>query len=668
MESKKEMESKNLEQMDETTEEEILEKLREASEEVEVPKGLEPEAMVAKLRTQSRKKKNRRYLYLGEAAAAIVLVVTLGTIGYQYALKPELSSPSKPDNTQVVEKEDDHFVRKEKAGDVYWLASSYQDVYDVIPVVEEDRWSLRNLTELYGVKQETLIVEDATAESTDGTNGTMSGSNDFSTTNLQQQGVDESDVVKTDGKYIYVVDDNSVVIVDVTDAEMEKVGAIFPDMNASDTVEEIYVDGSYLYLIAETVDTSLRSGSDDLDPYYYDTNYVTKLFTYDISDRENPREMGVVSVEGYYYTSRKVENYVYLFTKRGVYDLTADCIEDAIPYVQEKLIAEDSIYIGRRGNEELIAVSVDCKSPDRVKDQIMILTDYAQVYMGNDSIYLYSTDYSGDRWLTQIAKFSYRNGYMDAVEANSVRGEIEDTFAISEKDDNLRVLITDWTNGRVNQLYVFDENMKLTGQINDIAEGESIYAARYIGDMAYFITYRNMDPLFVADLSDPKNPKLLGSLEITGFSDYLHPYGEGRLLGIGYETDLYSNREGGKLVMFDTSDPSNPQILGTEVMTRVDEIPGTYEYKQILADSEKNIIGFLGTDYGDEDPYTYYVYSWDGDSFVKELEYPLTRGGGYGKSSVRGMFIGGTFYIIENSEIHSFDIAENYQEMNHLEY
>lgn len=667
------MEEKNLNPIDETMEEEILEKLRDASEQVEVPENLEPEAVVAKLRAQSQKKSKRRYLYLGEMAAAMVLVVTLGTIGYHYVLKPEIAGTSGSNNTPIGEKQTSDYVRKEKAGDLYWLASNYQDVYDVIPVMEEDRWSLHDVTDLYGGGKNYVIMEDTveSAESATGTmkqNSTSAAENkDFSTTNLQQQGVDESDVVKTDGKYIYVVDDNSVVIIDITDSEMEKVGTIFPDMNASDTVEEIYVDGSYLYLIAETVDTSLRPDSSS-DRYYYDTNYVTKMFTYDISDRENPQEMGVVSVEGCYYTSRKVENYVYLFTTRDVYNLTADCVEEAIPYVQGKLISEDSIYIGKCGGQELVAVSVDCKNPDRVKDQIMILNDYARVYMGNDSIYLYSTDYSSGRWLTQIAKFSYRNGYMDAVEANSVRGEIEDTFAISEKDNVLRVLTTDWTNERVNQLYVFDENMKLTGQINDIAEGESIYAARYIGDMAYFITYRNMDPLFVADLSDPKNPKLLGSLEITGFSDYLHPYAEGKLLGIGYETDLYSNREGGKLVMFDTSDACDPQILGTEVLTRVDEIPGTYEYKQILVDSDKNIIGFMGVEYGEEEPYTYYIYSWDGESFVKELDYPLSEGWNYGESSVRGVYIGETFYIINEDEIYSFDMEENYRELDYLEY
>ena len=88
-----------------------------------------------------------------------------------------------------------------------------------------------------------------------------------------------------------------------------------------------------------------------------------------------------------------------------------------------------------------------------------------------------------------------------------------------------------------NNLYLFDENLNLTGKIEGLAQGKEIYAARYLGNMAYFVTYRNTDPLFAVDLSDDKNPKVLGELKISGFSEYLHFWGEDKLVGIGYETD-----------------------------------------------------------------------------------------------------------------------------------
>ena len=184
----------------------------------------------------------------------------------------------------------------------------------------------------------------------------------------------------------------------------------------------------------------------------------------------------------------------------------------------------------------------------------MILHNHAKIYVGPDSLYLYEWDYVNENSVTQIAKFEIENGTINAVNASSVQGEIYDTFAINEYEHTLRVLTTSYdTNGTPsNNLYLLDKDLLLTGTLHNIAPGEEIYAARYFGNTAYFITYENTDPLFAADLSDPDNPVLLGQLEITGFSEYLHFWGKDKLLGIGYETDPETgNRKGLKLVMFD---------------------------------------------------------------------------------------------------------------------
>ena len=131
-----------------------------------------------------------------------------------------------------------------------------------------------------------------------------------------------------------------------------------------------------------------------------------------------------------------------------------------------------------------------------------------------------------------------------------------------------------------NRLYTFDENLKQAGILDHIAEGEEIYAARYLGDTVYFITYRNTDPLFAVDLSDLSNPKLLGELKITGFSEYLHFWEDDKLLGIGFETDPDTGRTKGlKLVMFDISDPVNLKAVDSLTINNCYHSPALYNYK-----------------------------------------------------------------------------------------
>jgi uncharacterized secreted protein with C-terminal beta-propeller domain len=354
-----------------------------------------------------------------------------------------------------------------------------------------------------------------------------------------------------------------------------------------------------------------------------------------------------------------VGNYVYIFSRKNLYGYTEDTIYNAIPSVQGVKVSADCIYIPEEAASELIITSVDGEEPDRTTDQIVVMNSGASVYMGSRAIYLYNSRYEDDKQYTEIAKFSYDNGCLDGVAATSIVGTVEDTFAISEKKDDLRVLTTDWYSAdRTNMLYILDENLSLCGEIDDIATGESIYAARYLGDMAYFITYRNTDPLYVADLSDPENPALLGNVEISGFSDYLHPYGDGKLLGIGYETDENSATLGVKLVMFDTDDPAEPTILDTEVLEEMDYTLADASYKSVMIDADKNLIGFLTADYDSEINWHYFVYRWEEGRFREVFSENLGNNIGWiwDEIDVRGLYVGNYFYLVTSDEIKSYDM------------
>ena len=240
-------------------------------------------------------------------------------------------------------------------------------------------------------------------------------------------------------------------------------------------------------------------------------------------------------------------------------------------------------------------------------------------------------------------------------------------FAISEADGVLRVLTTEWKPGASeNQLYLLDKNLKELGSLKNIAVGEEIYAARYIGNIAYFITYHNTDPLFAVDISNPKKPKMLGQVEITGYSDYLHPFGDDLLLGIGYETDPdTSERLGVKLVMFDISNPTKLKVKDSVTM-KGDLCNAVSDYKCALVNKNKNLIGFDVINWENNYQMDYKLYSWNGKKFVKKLSQDLD----YEGSQVRGLYAGSRFYIVSPKDggfqILSYDMKKDFKKIDKL--
>ena len=709
---------------------EIWIEIEKATDDIDVPDSLLPERIVEELKQNEKKKERRRMRRITEMAAAVAVVVAVGGIGiYQMnnsakftaenammkdsvdsVMEEEIAESTmdmamSSDAGNGIVEENEAVTKKkkqQKVGDKFHIAKDYDEIYDLIPS-NEDR-----------DKEGLLVYEDAIEDFTTGSDSASGGANkemekeesvadtsadcngnSYSSTNKQEEGVDESDTVKTDGKYVYRVWKNKIYIVDIQNKQMETVSTIQLDTSVSSDVREIYLDGDKLCVISEERVVSMNNedsdssakeetieedegakamASEEVDylidvdeVYYMDKKVSTKLSVYNISDRTKPVLEGSVEQDGNYYTSRKVNDVVYVFTNKNLYRIFHK--EDVIPYVQGKQVEADCIYLpNERASGELIATSVNMNHPEKVVDQMVIMNSYASIYMGQNAIYLYNTDYSSNQEYTDISKFKYdSDGYMMGVNATSVKGTIEDTFAISEKKDNLRVLTTDWSKAdRVNQLYILDNEMKLLGKIEDIANGESIYAARYVGDMAYFITYRNTDPLFVADLSNAAKPKLLGEIKISGFSDYLHSYGNDKMLGIGYETDENSMRLGVKLCMFDVKNPKKPKVLSSYVMKDADSTPADNNYKCVLVDQKKNMIGFMVEDYDAKCPYTYKVFSWKNGEFKEVFSRTFKTKGYLDMNEVRGMYAGSNFYLVKNSAIISYDMKNNYKQVDFL--
>lgn len=710
-------------------EQEILTQLRKAAEEIEIPETLKPEQIEKQLQEQKAKqqqenqhlepKKSKKIIpwrRLGSMVAVLALVVCSGiyitvTRFDKNSGTGQTDSVAMTDTQQTVgEADETGYVDVAALGTMYHPASDYKEVYQTLLKGYQQNWieDLETSAETSEVasgamnsgSDEYYYSDEAKYGSADADlpESSKEGGKDYSTTNLQMEGVDESDIAKIDGSYIYTVEDKYIVITDIRDGKLEEVTRFLPkDCGAADRVMEIYVDGDQLILVVQGYETSLgessKAGSDKENSdkessdeeiavsdasedsafcYKMNGKSTTQIQVYSIVDRRNPEFEGRLIQDGYYNTSRKIGDVVYLFTQ---YHMTSDVVgyvekeyTSVIPKVNGEKVAAGEIYLPESSGESGILVSsLDVNKPDKVLDSKLVISGYAQTYISKDALYLYEEDYDG-AMITNIAKFALDEGRISGVAATAVRGYVRDTFAINASDGYLRVLTTDYsTEDEVNALYILDENLKLTGQLTGIAPGEEIYAARFMGNTGYFVTYRNTDPLFTVDLSDPAKPEIIGELKVTGFSEYLHFWDDTHLLGIGYESDEKTgNIENIKISMFNIENPGEVTEEAKLVLKDVDYSEALYDYKSVIISKDKNLIGLVCEDYsGSGIKQTYQIYSYENGAFKKQAEIPGINGANY--ENVRGMYSGNVFYLWINDNITSYDMTDGFKKIKERE-
>ena len=671
----------------------LLERLKHSADSVETPDSLKPEAVREKL---EGRKQNRRKppLYQMAAAAAVLLIALVAVWQVRYLAKPG-GSGDKAEIIAEQETGDREAAGAQTEAAEMAAAQSQEDSAvpenSAIPHPKSEEELYQALSKISGSQSDRGLATGAIAETTSATEAAASAeaevavdsaagyeageesasakaegseTGDYSETNLQEAGVDEGDVVKTDGAYLYILRKSGQVrIVKADGGSMEAVSSLrVPDDNMK--VEEMYLDKDRLLLVASGSDSSMVK--EDEDVYYVDQKQFSRLYTYDISDRSKPKLAGSTEQEGIYRTSRKTGDYVYLFTEFNPVVLEARETSTLLPKAGGEDMLIDDIFLPEKPTQSsyLVITSVDVKEPGKLLDRKAIVSAAEMFYVSTENIYISLNNYNGSGNTTQILKFHYEDGKISAVGAGEVRGYLNDSFSLNESGGYLRVVSTEWGNSdSVNRLYVLDENLKICGQIDDLAPGETIRSARFLGDAGYFVTFRETDPLFSVDLSDPQNPKILGELKITGFSSYLHFYGENKLLGVGNEVDPKTGEyKGLKLSMFDISDPSDVKESDKYVMKDQYDSPGLYNYKAIMIDPDKNIVGF-------ECEGIYMVFSFQKDKgFVNEFLYTYTEEFEYYYDNVRGMFIGDTLYLASNNGVKAFDMANGYGQIGELSF
>lgn len=489
-----------------------------------------------------------------------------------------------------------------------------------------------------GIKGKSFILDESTtqndtaaadagvmasaAKTPKAANEKSSDQGDYSSTNVQVQGVDEGDIVKTDGDYIYQVNKQRVVIAKANPPENMKILSTIDYTDKNLIPQEIYLHGQRMIIIGSSkayIPIYKIENGVQIEKYPSSrfTQNSVKVLIYDMSDRENVKLLREVELEGSYISSRKVGSALYLVANAYLEQYRIQDGEmNVTPSYRDTIKKDEYINIGYDSiryfpglidsNYMIVAgINVDGNEAANVSTY---LGAGQNIYASVENLYVAVTSYSNAtarqtyEESTQVYKFGMKDAQLTYLCKGEVPGTILNQFSMDESGNQFRIATTKgntWGAGErlsKNGLYVLDDMLSITGRIEDMAPGEKIYSVRFMGDRAYVVTFKTVDPLFVIDLKDPVKPTILGALKIPGYSDYLHPYDENHIIGFGKDTIEIKGQayyQGMKIALFDVTDVSNPIQKFTEMIgDRGTDSELLSNHKALLFSKEKNLLAF----------------------------------------------------------------------------
>ena len=477
------------------------------------------------------------------------------------------------------------------------------------------------------------------------------GSADHSQTNVQVEGVDEGDIVKTDGVFLFTVSRNNptaVRIVRVTPASSMKLESTI-DLSSSMTVSDLYVDDGQLIVMGQEssmnrpvpmMDTSEKMMAPSIYPWpgYYQSRSVVKI--YDISSAGQAKLTRTVSFDGNAVSSRRIGSKLYLVLQQPlrmwgdprIMETTGSTQESKggfIPQFEDSRTGKTIdvapctriAILPRIPSPEYMTVAViPVNEPNSQVKTTTVLGSAQNIYASLQNLYVATPQWSyvwdsanpQSNEKTHIYRFAFTDSGVELQSQGEVPGHILNQFSMDESGQNFRIATTvgnswDEQNRSSNNLYVLDMNLANIGSITGIAPGETIYSVRFAGERAYVVTFKAVDPFFVIDLSIPRAPKILGQLKIPGFSNYLHLYDSTHVIGFGKDVDesidadkvhstdaiYYTAVQGLKLALFDVKDVTNPRQIAVEIIgDRGSDSPLLTDHKALLFEKDRNLLAF----------------------------------------------------------------------------
>lgn len=734
---------------------ELDEKLQKA-ENIEIPESLSPESIeklikdvpqdAIPIETAKPKKRSKKKIILKSISVAAAVIVAVTSIA---VIRPWEKIPPKVEDSVIgnpPKKTQDYTEIEE-------MFAEYADKYHNYRVYNDT--TLKGFGGIFGNKSDSAILEDGIvmeyaadmeaaapqAEAESGNTGATnvvvqnttsdnatSDENKHGETNEQVQGVSEADIIKNDGKYLYIVspdnanwdtyyqqmsryninkngleettlrvqstpgynpDTDDIIDEEKPEAKEKEektteteevtehpvleysceISIVEPDAKGElkninkieiakperedifyMNVQEMYVLNNRLIAV---LNCQLRNHKENnsvitCDCYYGSSGKnITMAVCYDISDRKNVKEEWRIFQDGGYISSRLIGDELVLLSNYYV-DISQDvdtvkesCVpENSCDGKEFSRVAVNDICIMEDvyDTSYLVASVLDTDDKNSLKTEA-VLGAGQNVYCTTETLYATSTEYNSsdarkaevfglsETVKTQIYKFDIRNYDIKYLKNAAVDGSALNQFSMDEFNNYLRIATTsgNWGENLINQVYVLDQNLETVGLLKDIAKGERIKSVRFTGNTAYVVTFVQTDPLFVIDLTDVTTPKILGELKIPGYSAYLHPVGDGLVMGVGVDGTEEGTNGGMKVSLFDVSDPTKPVECGKFTMAGYEnesekreiyvDSDAYYDHKALCWDAENKIMYI---------PYSKSVHVW---AYAEGANYNRTDAG-----------------------------------------
>lgn len=667
-----------------------IENYKKVVDEIKAPDELK-QKVLAQAKEQEKaepsKSQNKRSgLYFLRYAVGIAAVAVVALVGVSFYNQKEdtLTATKKKTNTN-------HELKNiEQLG-----IKRFESMDELRSMIEEAA-----NTEARGIiEEDAVFATNAETKTADTAVEGGASTSDFSRTNNQVESVDEADIIKTDGKYIYYTGSGDVSIIDAESLEL--VANIIPALN-NYSANNLFINGNKLIVLGTWYSMSNSEWYNSRSNYYWDRPVFTKAIVYDLKDIKNPKLENEFTIEGYYSDARMIDDNIYFISNKSIpyyYYNDFDEIKDdeLLPkyYAGDELVTidcTDIYYFEDLYNYSYTLIAgFNLNSDDLSIETFMGWSD--EYYVNESNMYVVQTDWNyyevGSSDVSYIYKFKLDNGTIEVVARGEVPGYVNDQFSIDEYKGNLRI-VTDvatntstrrrWSVDYETRLTILDENLEEIGCIESLVEDERVYSVRFMGDKGYVVTFEQIDPLFTLDLSNPRNPKVIGELEIPGYSAYLHPYDEDHIIGIGYnvEDNGYGGYTNGsmKMSMFDVSDLKNPkELFSIEIGQGYASSEIIYDHKALFYKESENLIGFPVNwwDYSYDDDFDYYssergyglaLFKIDMDN-EKFIEIDDLIGDDYSNDIIRAIYIDDTIYTVSWYQIVAYDM-NTYEKIDEL--
>ena len=706
-----------------------------------------------------------------------IIITAVVTAGIMYSINTESSSTGvtsqEPEIIYVERTNSDFFEGTNELKKI----SSQEDLQEILNASNlfsggffEDRFFARNMAMDDGIMVE---MAESSPEPSMAATKSQSGEILYSTTNVQVKDVDEPDFIKNDSKYVYIVSNNTLTIIDAYPANSSKIILKIALDVESQYIQNMFLNGDRLVIFYNAQsDKEIIPEYDFIPRRSYDQ--VTHALIVDVSDKENPEIIKDYSIDGHFRDARMIGDYAYFVTSSNInYQhprlpiilensefvmspeaFYFDSIEQfsnftTLPavdifgfsinsetflmgYTGTFYVSKDNFYLTYQQNEfdsfedlsqiRFFDVILPLLPSDLQEEIKLIHNDsslnssmkwskiseimqqsYNKMEKGEkeklfenikNALDEYDIKIQEETRKTIIHKISINEDSLEYIAKGSVPGRLLNQFSMDENDNRLRVATTTeyYTQHqgimRSNAVYVLDENMEKVGELENIAPDESIFSSRFMGDRLYLVTFQQIDPFFVIDLSSD-TPKILGELKIPGFSNYLHPYDEDHVIGIGRDTkqvdDGRVQQLGVKIALFNVKDVNNPTVTDEVIIgDRSTNSEALYDHKAFFFEKKSGILSIpisgnsenlselsmsklIAPDYNRWNGF--YVYNLDSDGF--DLKGTITHSDGgdryYGMGNARTFYIEEILYSVSDRFL-MMNLLDTLDEVNAIKF